>query len=206
NPVVVVVMDFRFMGGSLGATVGEVFTQAAELALRERTPLLTVTASGGARMQEGALALMQMAKTSQAIGQLDEAGVLTVSLVTDPTFGGVAASFATLADVIVAEPGARLGFAGRRVIEQTIRQTLPDDFQTAEFLLDHGVVDVISPRSQQRATLARLLSVSSRRPGEGIPRQPVRPEHAVVTDPDRLPVRDAWECVRAARRLGRPTT
>ncbi|KJE21922.1 acetyl-CoA carboxylase carboxyltransferase subunit alpha [Frankia torreyi] len=205
NPVVVVVMDFRFLGGSLGATVGEVFTRAAELALRERTPLLTVTASGGARMQEGAIALMQMAKTSQALGQLDEAGILTVSLITDPTFGGVAASFATLADVIIAEPGARLGFAGRRVIEQTIRQSLPEDFQTAEFLLAHGVVDLISPRHELRANLARLLSVSSRR-ADGIPRQAGRPDRAVVTDPEQLARRDAWESVRAARRLGRPTT
>jgi acetyl-CoA carboxylase carboxyl transferase subunit beta len=205
NPAVVVVMDFRFLGGSLGAAVGEVFTRGAEVALRERTPLITVTASGGARMQEGAVALMQMAKTSQALGQLDEAGILTVSLITDPTFGGVAASFATLADVIIAEPGARLGFAGRRVIEQTIRQVLPDDFQTAEFLLAHGVVDVISPRAELRATLGRLLSVSSRR-GDGIPRQPARAGGAIVTDHETVAPREAWDSVRAARRLGRPTT
>ncbi|CAO5253131.1 Acetyl-coenzyme A carboxylase carboxyl transferase subunits beta/alpha [Frankia sp. AgKG'84/4] len=205
SPVVVVVMDFRFLGGSLGAAVGEVFTRAAEVALRERTPLITVAASGGARMQEGAIALMQMAKTSQALGQLDEAGILTVSLITDPTFGGVAASFATLADVIVAEPGARLGFAGRRVIEQTIRQVLPDDFQTAEFLLAHGVVDIISPRRELRATLARLVSVSSRR-DDGIPRQQFRAGGSIVTDHEALPERDAWDSVRAARRLGRPST
>ncbi|AEH10220.1 MULTISPECIES: acetyl-CoA carboxylase, carboxyltransferase subunit beta [Protofrankia] len=163
NPVVVAAMDFRFMGGSLGAAVGEAVTQTAEIALRERTPLLLVTASGGARMQEGVLSLMQMAKTSQALGQLDEAGILTLALITDPTFGGVAASFATLPDIIIAEPGARLGFAGPRVIQQTIRQTLPPGFQTAEFLLRHGVVDMIRPRAELRATLARLLTVGSRR-------------------------------------------
>ena len=127
-PLVVAAMDFRFMGGSLGSAVGEAITQAGELALRRRVPLLIVSASGGARMQEGALSLMQMAKTSQMLGQLDAAGLLTVSLITDPTFGGVAASYAALADVIVAEPGARMGFAGPRVIAQTIRQPLPPGF------------------------------------------------------------------------------
>ncbi|SDD34401.1 acetyl-CoA carboxylase carboxyl transferase subunit alpha [Actinokineospora iranica] len=204
NPVVVVAMDFRFMGGSLGATVGEVVTQAAEIALRERTPLLLATASGGARMQEGVIALMQMAKTSQALAQLDEAGVLTVSLITDPTFGGVAASFATSTDVIVIEPGARLGFAGRRVIEQTIKQTLPPEFQTARFLEEHGVVDMIRPRAELRPTLGRLLSVATRRP-DGVPHQ-AGGGPAMVTDAERLPEREPWECVRAARRLGRPTT
>ncbi|HEV7709911.1 MAG TPA: acetyl-CoA carboxylase carboxyltransferase subunit beta, partial [Asanoa sp.] len=124
HPLVVAVMDFEFMGGSLGGAVGELITLAGETALERGVPLLIVTASGGARMQEGAIALMQMAKTSAMLGRLDEAGLLTVTLVTDPTFGGVAASFATLSDVIIAEPGARLGFAGRRVIEQTIKQTL----------------------------------------------------------------------------------
>lgn len=203
--VVLAVMDFRFLGGSLGSAVGEAITRAAEVALTERTPLILVTASGGARMQEGILALMQMAKTSQALGQLDQAGILTISIITDPTFGGVAASFATLPDVIIAEPGARLGFAGRRVIEQTIGQALPPDFQTAEFLLAHGVVDMITPRAQLRPTLTRLLSVAARR----------RPPKAsgwlpdgepLVTDPWLLPDRDPWDCVRAARRLGRPTT
>ncbi|HEX3788485.1 MAG TPA: acetyl-CoA carboxylase, carboxyltransferase subunit beta [Pseudonocardiaceae bacterium] len=204
NPVVLAVMDFRFLGGSLGSAVGEAITQAAEIALRERTPLILVTASGGARMQEGILSLMQMAKTSQALGQLDEAGILTVALITDPTYGGVAASFATLPDVIIAEPGARLGFAGRRVIEQTIGQTLPKDFQTAEFLLAHGVVDMIRPRAELRGTLTRLLSVASRRP-DAVLHQPASTD-ALVTDHTRLPDRGAWDCVRAARRLGRPTT
>ncbi|WP_084522022.1 acetyl-CoA carboxylase carboxyl transferase subunit alpha [Nocardia uniformis] len=201
---VLAVMDFRFLGGSLGTAVGEAITQAAEIALAQRTPLILVTASGGARMQEGILALMQMAKTSQALGQLDEAGILTVALITDPTFGGVAASFATLPDVIIAEPGARLGFAGRRVIEQTIGQTLPAEFQTAEFLLEHGVVDRITPRAELPATLARLLSVAGRRPG-AVPHEWPRTD-ALVTDYARLPERDTWDCVRAARRFGRPST
>ncbi|MGW4354927.1 acetyl-CoA carboxylase, carboxyltransferase subunit beta [Nocardia sp. NPDC004582] len=201
---ILAVMDFRFLGGSLGTAVGEAITRAAEIALAERTPLILVTASGGARMQEGILALMQMAKTSQALGQLDEAGILTLGLITDPTFGGVAASFATLPDVIIAEPGARLGFAGRRVIEQTIGQSLPPEFQTAEFLLEHGVVDMITARAELPATLTRLLSAAARRP-----RTAARGESrtgGLVTDSALLPERDAWECVRAARRFGRPTT
>jgi acyl-CoA carboxylase subunit beta len=201
HPVVVAAMDFRFLGGSLGAAVGEAITRACEVALAERTPLLLVTASGGARMQEGIVSLMQMAKTSQALRRLDEAGVLTISLVTDPTYGGVAASFATLGDVIVAEPGARLGFAGPRVIAQTIGETLPPGFQTAEYLLEHGIVDVISPRAQLRGTLARLLAV-----GAGSPRASVAPDPVLVRDAAQLPPRPAWDAVRAARRFGRPTT
>ncbi|MGF7233517.1 MAG: acetyl-CoA carboxylase carboxyl transferase subunit alpha [Frankia sp.] len=212
NRLVVAVMDFRFFGGSLSAAVGEAVTVAAETALTDRVPLLIVTASGGARMQEGVVALMQMAKTSQALGRLDAAGLLTITLVTDPTFGGVAASFATLGDVIITEPGARLGFAGPRVIAQTIRETLPDGFQTAQFLQDHGIVDLIRPRGELRATLGRLLSVAAPRATGPIA---VRPESEVadhighdrvITDPDALPDRDPWEVVRLARRLGRPTT
>jgi acetyl-CoA carboxylase carboxyl transferase beta subunit/acetyl-CoA carboxylase carboxyl transferase alpha subunit len=203
NPLVAAVMDFRFLGGSLGAATGELITRAAEHALVERLPLLIVSASGGARMQEGAIALMQMAKTSQALGQLDEAGILTISLITDPTYGGVAASFATLCDVIIAEPGARLGFAGPRVIEQTIRQTLPPGFQTAEYLLEHGFIDTIRPRSALRAALARLLSVGG---GGGA----ATPAHVgsdpVVRDPDLLAGLDPWQAVQQARRLDRPTT
>lgn len=203
NPLVVAVMDFEFMGGSLGGAVGELITLAGETALARRVPLLIATASGGARMQEGAVALMQMAKTSAMLGRLDEAGLLTITLVTDPTFGGVAASFATLADVIIAEPGARLGFAGRRVIEQTIKQTLPPDFQTAEFLLDNGLIDMIRPRQELRPTLARLLSMGT----------PVPRDHAV---PAGEPVDGAaaggatggepWQVVQRARDLDRPTT
>ncbi|ONI90826.1 acetyl-CoA carboxylase carboxyltransferase subunit alpha [Actinosynnema sp. ALI-1.44] len=209
EPVIAAVMDFRFLGGSLGAAVGELITRAAELALDRRVPLLIVSASGGARMQEGAISLMQMAKTSQAIGRLDEAGVLTLSLITDPTYGGVAASFATLCDVIIAEPGARLGFAGPRVIKQTIKQTLPPGFQTAEFLLENGLVDTIRPRGALRATLGRLLSIGGKRiPGRGVERsQPAAGESdVVVRDYDQLAEIDPWQHVRIARDLARPNT
>jgi acyl-CoA carboxylase subunit beta len=202
TPVVAAVMDFRFMGGSLGAAVGELVTVAAEAALAERLPLLLVTASGGVRMQEGVIGLMQMAKTAQAINQLDEAGLPTVCLVTDPTYGGVAASFAMLGDVIVAEPGARLGFAGPRVIAQTIRQELPPGFQTAEFLLEHGFVDQVCPRSELRERLGRLLAIGAR--NTVADSEPVR--DVVVRDAELLAERDAWDAVRRARHLGRPTT
>ena len=203
--VVLAVLDFRFFGGSLGAAVGEAVTAAAEAALADRAPLIIVSASGGARMQEGILALMQMAKTSQALQRLDEVGVLTVSVVTDPTYGGVAASFATSTDIIVAEPGARLGFAGPRVIAQTIGETLPDGFQTAEFLLEHGFIDFICHRNRLRDRLTRLVAMTvpeSTMSGHAdAPRQP-----DPVADPDAVPERDPWECVRAARELGRPST
>jgi acyl-CoA carboxylase subunit beta len=202
RPVIIAVMDFGFLGGSLGSAVGEAITTAAETALAERTPLLIVSASGGARMQEGALSLMQMAKTSAALARLDEAGVLTISLVTDPTYGGVAASYATLCDVILAEPGARLGFAGPRVIAQTIRQSLPPGFQTAEFLLEHGLIDAIVPRGAVRPTLGRLLRMGSPAQGGG----PAGRDSVVVRDPGRLPELDPWETVRLGRHLDRPTT
>jgi acetyl-CoA carboxylase carboxyl transferase subunit beta len=195
-------MDFRFMGGSLGTAAGELVTRAAEEALRQRVPLVLVTASGGARIQEGALALMQMAKTSQALGVLDEAGVLTISLITDPTYGGVAASFATLADVILAEPAARLGFAGRRVIEQITGQTLPDGFQTAEFLLERGMLDAVVPRPQLRGVLLHLLAVAE----AARPVPAVRSSDPLVRRFGELPKRDAWGCVQLARHLNRPTT
>jgi acyl-CoA carboxylase subunit beta len=201
-PVVVGVMDFRFMGGSLGVAVGESIVQAAARARDERVPLLLVTASGGCRMQEGALALMQMAKASQALAELDEAGVLTVSLVTDPTYGGVAASYATLADVVVAEPGARLGFAGPRVIQQTIGGTLPAGFQTAEFLLAHGLVDVVQPRFGLQALLSRLLSLRS---PMGQLRSPDEPGN-LVRQADGLSPHDVTEVLRLARHGGRPST
>ncbi|MFL6144865.1 MAG: acetyl-CoA carboxylase carboxyltransferase subunit alpha [Labedaea sp.] len=204
NPLIVAVMDFRFMGGSLGGAVGELITRAGEIALERGIPLLIVTASGGARMQEGAVSLMQMAKTSQMLGQLDEAGILTISLITDPTFGGVAASFATLCDVIIAEPGARLGFAGPRVISQTIGQTLPEGFQTAEFLLSHGLIDAIRPRSELRPTLARLLANGTKTTRRlAADDQPASsPTAGHEQDLDTTP----WEAVQRARHLNRPTT
>lgn len=201
HPVVLAVMDFRFMGGSIGVGAGELVTQAAERALRDRIPLILVTASGGARMQEGPLSLMQMPKTCQALAQLDEQGVLTVSVLTDPTYGGVTASFAMLADVILAEPQARIGFAGRRVIEQTVCQRLPEEFQTAEYLLEHGLVDRVVCRPQLRDALLRLLAVQGPLPdpytgAEQADRPSARPS----------PQRDAWESVTLARKVGRPTT
>ena len=158
---VVGAMEFAFMGGSLGSVVGEKIARGAERAHDHRWPFVLFVASGGARMQEGTLSLLQMAKTSVALARLADAGVAFVSVLCDPTTGGVAASFAFQGDVIVAEPGALIGFAGPRVIEQTIRQKLPEGFQTAEFLLEHGFLDAIVPRGELRATLARLLRLTN---------------------------------------------
>jgi len=155
--VLVAALDYAFMGGSMGSVVGEVLARAAEKAREERTPLVVVTASGGARMQEGILSLMQMAKVSAALGRLAQARVPYLAVLTDPTTGGVTASFAMLGDVTFAEPKALIGFAGPRVIEQTIRQTLPEGFQRSEFLLDHGFVDVVVPRKELKAALANVL-------------------------------------------------
>lgn len=159
----VAVMDFDFMGGSMGSVVGEKVTRIIEKAIELRLPVIAVTSSGGARMQESALSLMQMAKTSCACARLDEAGLLYINLITDPTFGGVTASFGTLGDIIIAEQGARVGFAGRRVIEQTIRQKLPADFQTAEYLMKYGQVDVVSARKDLRSVLSNILSMHETR-------------------------------------------
>lgn len=159
HKLAVAVMDFDFMGGSMGSVVGEKVTRIMEKALALKLPMLAITSSGGARMQESALSLMQMAKTSCAIGKLDEAGLLYINLLTEPTFGGITASFGTLGDIIIAEQGARIGFAGRRVIEQTIRQKLPEDFQTAEYLLKYGQVDIVSKRKNLRKTLANILDM-----------------------------------------------
>lgn len=150
------------------------------------------------------MSLMQMAKTSQALLALDEAGILTVSVITDPVFGGVAASFATLCDVIVAEPGARMGFAGPRVIQRTIGERLPENFQRAEFLLEHGQVDVVAPRGELRATLGRLLGALA--PGEHTGTESGGRDTVLLTDPDEVPDLDAWQAVRLARNLDRPTT
>ena len=161
HKVAVAVMDFDYMGGSMGSVVGEKVTRIMEKALELKLPVLAITSSGGARMQESALSLMQMAKTSCAVSRLDEAGLLYINLLTEPTFGGVTASFGMLGDIIVAEQGARIGFAGRRVIEQTIRQKLPSDFQTAEYLLKYGQVDVVASRKKLRDTLAKILEMHS---------------------------------------------
>jgi acetyl-CoA carboxylase carboxyl transferase subunit beta len=158
RPVALGLMDFEFMGGSMGVVVGEKLARLFEHALRRRIPVVVFSASGGARMQEGALSLMQMAKVSSAIARLRDARLPYISVLCDPTTGGVAASFAMLGDLNIAEPGALIGFAGRRVIEQTTNQQLPEGFQRAEFLLAHGMLDAIVPRPQMRDTLARLLS------------------------------------------------
>jgi acetyl-CoA carboxylase carboxyl transferase subunit beta len=151
------VMDFNFLGGSMGSVVGEKITRAIERATAKKCPAIVVCASGGARMHEGILSLMQMAKTSGALARHADKRLPFISILTNPTTGGVSASFATLGDVIIAEPKATIGFAGARVIKETTQQDLPKGFQTAEFLLDHGLIDMIVPRTQMRATLAKIL-------------------------------------------------
>ncbi|WP_234361639.1 acetyl-CoA carboxylase, carboxyltransferase subunit beta [Plantactinospora sp. BB1] len=207
--VALVVLDFAFLGGSMGSVVGEKVARAAETALDHGVPLVAVSASGGARMQEGVLSLLQMAKTAAAIRLLRDAGVPYVSVLTDPVYGGVAASFASLGDVIIAEEGTRAGFAGPRVIEQTIRQPLPAGFQTARFLHEHGHVDLVVRRQELRGVLARLVgfcaaaagtsagspvATAARRPSRA-PGHDDRPERAV----------DAWTAVGRARAADRPT-
>lgn len=158
-PVQIGVFDFSFMGGSMGSVVGEKITRAIERGIEQHTPVIVVSASGGARMQESILSLMQMAKTSAALAKLKAKGLPFVSILTDPTTGGVTASFAMLGDINMAEPRALIGFAGPRVIEQTIRQKLPEGFQRAEYLLDHGMVDVIVERKDMKQTLGNILSM-----------------------------------------------
>jgi len=157
--VVIGAMDSRFMMGSMGSVVGEKICRAIEGAVENSLPFIMICCSGGARMQEGMLSLMQMAKTSAAVGRLDAAGLLYISVLTHPTTGGVTASFASLADIIIAEPGALIGFTGPRVIEQTTGQKLPPGFQRAEFLLQHGMIDIIQPRVEMRSLLIRILNV-----------------------------------------------
>ncbi len=162
-PVQVGVLEPHFIMGSMGSIVGEKIVRLAERALESRLPVLIFSASGGARMQEGIFSLMQMARTSAAFARLNEAGLLYISVLTDPTTGGVTASFAALGDIILAEPGALVGFAGRRVTEQTIREKLPPGFQTAEFCFDHGFVDLVVPRQEMKKTLAHILSLHGER-------------------------------------------
>ena len=157
RPVMLAIMDFSFWGGSMGSVVGEKITRAAERALEKKIPFLTVSASGGARMQEGMFSLMQMAKVSAAVSRLKDSDVLYLSILADPTFGGVTASFAMLGDVIIAEPKSLIGFAGQRVIEQTIKQQLPENFQRAEFLLDHGMIDLVVERRELKSKVYKLI-------------------------------------------------
>jgi len=166
EPAVVAVQDFAFMGGSMGVAVGTAFIAGARAALADRCPYVVVTAAGGARMQEGILSLMQMPATTVAIEELNAAGLPYIVVLTDPTTGGVTASYAMLGDIQIAEPGALIGFAGARVIEQTIREKLPEGFQRAEYLLAHGMIDMVVPRHELKATLARLVGLMMRRSAE----------------------------------------
>ncbi len=168
-PVVVTVQDFAFMGGSLGMAAGEAIVHAFEVALQRKRPLILFAASGGARMQEGILSLMQLPRTTVAVDLLKEAGLPYVVVLTNPTTGGVTASYAMLGDIHLAEPGAEIGFAGKRVIEQTLREKLPEGFQTSEYLLEHGMVDMVVKRHDLADTLARLLKILMRVPAETMP-------------------------------------
>jgi acetyl-CoA carboxylase carboxyl transferase alpha subunit/acetyl-CoA carboxylase carboxyl transferase beta subunit len=199
TPVVVAVMDFGFLGGSMGIEVGRRVTEAAGLAMADRLPLVIVCASGGARMQEGVLSLFQMARASDAFGRLREAGLLSVCVLSDPTYGGVSASFATLGSVLVAERGAHIGFAGPRVVQETIRAELPPGFQTAEFLLEHGLVDRVESRAELRPLLIRLLGLHDRAADGTLPAadRPPLPAAAIA---------DPWDVVQKARVVERPTT
>lgn len=167
-PVVVACFEFEFLGGSMGSVVGERFVRGARAALEQRIPFICVTATGGARMQEGLFSLMQMSKTTAAITQLARRKLPFISVLTDPTMGGVSASFAFMGDVVIAEPGALIGFAGPRVIEQTVRETLPEGFQRSEFLLEKGAIDMIVDRREMRAKLAELLTLLTRQPAIGV--------------------------------------
>ena len=167
-PVVVAAFEFEFMAGSMGSVVGERFVRGAQTALEQKVPFICITASGGARMQEGLLSLMQMAKTTAMVARLAEARLPYVTVLTDPTTGGVSASFAFVGDIVIAAPKALIGFAGPRVIEQTVREKLPEGFQRAEFLLQHGAIDMIVDRREMRDELARLLALLLRQPIDAI--------------------------------------
>jgi acetyl-CoA carboxylase carboxyl transferase subunit beta len=163
-PIVAAAFEFRFMGGSMGSVVGERFIRGVESAVEQKMPFVVFCASGGARMQEGLLSLMQMAKTTAALNRLAQAGLPFISVLTDPTMGGVSASFAMIGDVVIAEPGALIGFAGPRVIEQTVREVLPEGFQRAEFLLEHGAIDMIVDRREMRDKLVSLFTLMMKQP------------------------------------------
>ncbi len=195
---VVLVQDFEFMGGSLGMAAGEAFVAAAEAAVRRKAAMIVVTSSGGARMQEGILSLMQMPRTTLAIQMLHEAGLPYIVVLADPTTGGVTASYAMLGDIHIAEPGALIGFAGPRVIEQTIRQKLPEGFQRSEYLLDKGMVDLVVDRRQLKATLATLLSVLMHKRA-----QPV--EDAETFELSDIATDEAEEAPKSKRKAPKPT-
>ena len=202
-PVVICALDFQFMGGSMGSVAGEKVTRAVELAESNRVPVIVCSCSGGARMQEGALSLMQMAKTSAALAKLAEAGLPFFSILADPTYGGVAASFGMLGDVIIAEPKARIGFAGPQVIEQTIREKLPEGFQSAEFLLNSGQLDLIVPRAELAEMLKKLvLYHANPTPRVSIPVS--MPPAVPAADREPIAKRTAWQTVQLARHPDRP--
>lgn len=167
-PAVVACFEFEFMGGSMGSVVGERFVRGAQEAIRQRSAFICVSASGGARMQESLFSLMQMAKTNAMLVQLSEAGLPFISVLTDPTMGGVSASFAFMGDIVIAEPNALIGFAGPRVIEQTVRETLPEGFQRAEFLQEKGAIDIVIDRREMRKEIASLIAVLTRQPAEAV--------------------------------------
>ncbi|MGZ4824343.1 MAG: acetyl-CoA carboxylase carboxyltransferase subunit alpha [Terriglobales bacterium] len=199
-PVAICAMDFTFMGGSMGSVVGEKVARTVELGIEKKMPVLVCCASGGARMQEGTVSLMQMAKTAAALARLAEAGVPFFSLLADPTYGGVSASYATLGDVIIAEPKAHIGFAGPQVIEQTIRQKLPDGFQTAEFLLEKGQIDLVVPRAELPLVLKKFLSYYVKPAALSSPLVAAR----TPTAAEPTQIRSAWDCVQLARHPDRP--
>jgi acetyl-CoA carboxylase carboxyl transferase subunit beta len=181
-PVLVTVQDFAFMGGSLGMAAGSAIVHAFEVALERRLPLVLFAASGGARMQEGILSLMQLPRTTVGVDRLKEAGLPYIVVLTNPTTGGVTASYAMLGDVHIAEPGALIGFAGPRVIEQTIREKLPDGFQRAEYLMDHGMVDMVVSRLDMRETVARLLKILLKVPAADEPQEPELASTAIAAE------------------------
>ncbi|MBT3923749.1 MAG: acetyl-CoA carboxylase carboxyltransferase subunit beta [Nitrospina sp.] len=182
-PIELCVFDFSFMGGSMGSVVGEKITRAIEHAMENKSALVIASCSGGARMQEGIFSLMQMAKTSAALSKLSEMKIPYISILTDPTMGGVSASFSMLGDIILAEPGALIGFAGPRVIEQTIKEKLPDGFQTAEFLLEHGLIDNVVHRVDLKSTIAQLLRILK---NSAVPEPALKQEEPVLTKPPEL--------------------
>ena len=182
-PIEICVFDFSFMGGSMGSVVGEKITRSIERAMKNNSALVITSSSGGARMQEGIFSLMQMAKTSSALSKLSEMKIPYISILTDPTMGGVSASFSMLGDIILAEPGALIGFAGPRVIEQIIKQKLPEGFQTAEFLLEHGLIDNVVHRKNLRSTVAQLLRVLKSSP---VPESSPEMEEPTLTKPPEL--------------------
>ena len=215
QPIVIAVMDFSFLAGSMGVEVGRRISEAADAALRLSVPMIMVCASGGARMQEGVFSLLQMARTAQAFARLGEAGVLSVCVLTDPTYGGVSASFANLGSVVIAERGAHVGFAGPRVVQETIRTALPKGFQTAEFLLQHGLVDRVESRADLRPLLIRIVGLHTSAvefaplPKTDLPEtQSPAPPRIQSPDPTSEPgrQRDSWETVQTARQTDRPST